>query len=70
MTTMQRVDRSRGGFPMATAITTIAMIATPSIALAATGVTAEATDVYCDPSGNNCSSIVCIAEADNYRKGS
>jgi len=69
MTTMQRVDRSRGGFPMATAITTIAMIATPSIALAATGVTAEATDVYCDPSGNNCSSIVCIAEADNYRNG-
>lgn len=34
-----------------------------------TSVTAEATDNYCDSSGNNCSSIICIAEADNYRNG-
>ena len=33
----------------------------------ATGVTSEAVDNYCDVNNNNCSSIVCIAEADNFR---
>ena len=36
---------------------------------ASTGVTAEATDHYCDANSNNCSSIICIAEADNFRNG-
>jgi hypothetical protein len=33
------------------------------------GVTAEATDRYCDSHSQNCSSIICIAEADNFRNG-
>jgi hypothetical protein len=33
------------------------------------GVSAEAVDTYCDAYGNNCGTIVCIAEADNFRYG-
>ena len=47
----------------------VAQTARPARAQSTTGVTAEATDNYCDASGNNCSSIICIAEADNYRNG-
>ncbi len=46
-----------------------ALLTAPGLALAGRGVTAEATDEYCDASGHNCSSIICIAEADNFRNG-
>jgi len=40
-----------------------------SVYAASNGVTAEAVDVYCNASGGNCSSIICIAEANNFRNG-
>jgi len=40
-----------------------------SVYAASNGVTAEAVDVYCNANGGNCSSIICIAEADNFRNG-
>ena len=56
-------------FHIASLVVWMTSLAGSGLALAGRGVTAEATDVYCDPNGQNCSSIICIAEADNFRNG-